>query len=66
MGRPHLGSPYSYQTRYGMSSIPHSKVHDPSHKKRRIEGRPAYLMALMGWIQASLSSNGTPTFLHRP
>ena len=70
-GRPHPGSPHLYQTRSGMpSTSPHPKVHELGHKPRQIEGRPTYLfltiMALMGWIQASLSSNGTPAFLHRP
>ena len=37
-GRPHLGSPHAYQTRSGMLlTPPHPKVHDPSHKPRRIE-----------------------------
>ena len=70
-GRPHLGSPHPCQTRFGMLSIPpHLKVLDSSHKPFRIDERLTYpfftTMALMGWIQVSLSFNNTPTFLHRP
>ena len=46
-GRPHPGSPHTYQTRFGMPSTPpHPKVHDPSHKLRQIEERPTYLFSL--------------------
>ena len=70
-GRSHPRSPHALQTRFGMQSTPpHPKVHDSSHKLCRIEERPTYLffttMAFMGWIQASLSSNDTLAFLHRP
>ena len=37
-GRPHSGSPHVCQTMFGMlSTPPHPKVHDLSHKPRRIE-----------------------------
>ena len=44
---PHPRSPHSYQKMFGMlSSPPHPKVHDLSHKLHRIEGRPTYLFSL--------------------
>ena len=43
VGRPHPGSPYAFQTKFGMlTTPPHPKVHDPSHKPPRIEERPTY------------------------
>ena len=42
VGQPHPGSPH-YQTKFGMlSTLPHPKVHDPSHKPPRIGERLAY------------------------
>ena len=38
-GRPHLRFPHSYKTRSGMlSTPPHLRVHETSHKSRQIEG----------------------------
>ena len=40
-GRSHSGSPHACQTRSDMLSTPsHPKVHDLSHKPRRIEEHP--------------------------
>ena len=44
VGRPHSGSPHACQTKFGMlSTLPHPKVHNQSHKPPRIEEFPAYL-----------------------
>ena len=46
-GQSHPGSPHACQTRSGMlSTPPYPKVHDPSHKLRRIEEQLANLFLL--------------------
>ena len=42
-GWPHPGSPHACQTKFAMlSTLPHLKVHDSSHKPPRIEELSAY------------------------
>ena len=43
VGRPYPGSSHAFQTKFGtLSTLPHPKVHDPSHKLPQIEERPTY------------------------